>query len=270
MSCQITLDKTQSMFIVHTPYSAGFVAALKASIPQPDRKWDKQRRAWLVAPEHGQAMADLVQQHYGKSVDIPAVQAGATVKTALLNLRYLGRVKEREDGSATAFGWHQDGWNAIFPKQTLLEWFGLTERPDDIHSLYARIGARPNMPQADLKKAYRRAARQWHPDVSTEPDAHEQFQRIQHAWTILQDPVKRGKYDAGRALEATFHNQQTQSQDEWTPPLRCGFVLVNGRQQLGRMVVDEILQWEDILNPQGQTLVSSWPMGADMFQENWS
>ncbi len=53
-------------------------------------------------------------------------------------------------------------------------------------------GAKPD----DIKRAYRRLARKYHPDVSKEPDAEARFKEINEAHEVLKDPEKRAAYDA--------------------------------------------------------------------------
>jgi curved DNA-binding protein len=61
---------------------------------------------------------------------------------------------------------------------------------------YAALGVDKNATADDIKKAYRRLARQYHPDVSKEPDAAERMSEINEANTVLSDPEKRAAYDA--------------------------------------------------------------------------
>jgi curved DNA-binding protein len=48
----------------------------------------------------------------------------------------------------------------------------------------------------DVKRAYRRLARKYHPDVSKEKDAEERFKEVGEAYEVLSDPEKRAAYDA--------------------------------------------------------------------------
>jgi curved DNA-binding protein CbpA len=60
-------------------------------------------------------------------------------------------------------------------------------------------------PEADhdvIEAAYRRLARKFHPDVSTEPDAVVRMVQINQAWEVLRDPVRRGAVDRARQRAA--------------------------------------------------------------------
>ncbi|NLE44634.1 MAG: molecular chaperone DnaJ [Chloroflexi bacterium] len=60
---------------------------------------------------------------------------------------------------------------------------------------YEVLGVTRSAPPDDIKKAYRRLARQFHPDVSQEPDAEARFKEINEAYEVLSDSEKRSMYD---------------------------------------------------------------------------
>ncbi|GAB3998887.1 hypothetical protein GCM10029992_26070 [Glycomyces albus] len=62
---------------------------------------------------------------------------------------------------------------------------------------YGILGVDKNATEDELKKAYRKLARKYHPDVSDEPDAEERLQDINAAFEVLMDPQKRAIVDAG-------------------------------------------------------------------------
>ena len=65
---------------------------------------------------------------------------------------------------------------------------------------YDILGIPRNASIEDIKAAFRKLARQYHPDVSKEPDAEEKFKEVNEAYGVLSDPEKRARYDQyGRA-----------------------------------------------------------------------
>lgn len=60
---------------------------------------------------------------------------------------------------------------------------------------YEVLGVPKNASNDDLKAAFRRLARQYHPDVNKEPNAEERFKELNEAYAILSDPDKRAAYD---------------------------------------------------------------------------
>lgn len=60
---------------------------------------------------------------------------------------------------------------------------------------YAVLGVSRNASADDIKRVYRKLARKYHPDVSKEPNAEEQFKAVQEAYEVLKDPKKREAYD---------------------------------------------------------------------------
>jgi len=64
---------------------------------------------------------------------------------------------------------------------------------------YGILGVEPNAGDAEIKTAYRRLARKYHPDVSKEAGAEDAFKSVNEAYEALRDPEKRKAYDGLRA-----------------------------------------------------------------------
>ncbi len=75
---------------------------------------------------------------------------------------------------------------------------------------YKIMGIARDATQDDVKRAYRKLARKYHPDVSKEPNAEARFKELGEAYEVLKDPEKRTAYDR---LGSAW-----QSGQEFTPP----------------------------------------------------
>lgn len=64
----------------------------------------------------------------------------------------------------------------------------------ELQDHYKILELSPNADQEQIKQAYRRLARKFHPDVSTETDAEQQFKRIKEAYEVLTNPLTRFSY----------------------------------------------------------------------------
>ena len=62
---------------------------------------------------------------------------------------------------------------------------------------YSVLGVRRDAGPDEIKRAYRRLARELHPDVNPDPQTQERFKEITQAYEVLSDPEKRQLYDMG-------------------------------------------------------------------------
>ena len=63
------------------------------------------------------------------------------------------------------------------------------------NDLYAVLGVARDASAREIRRSYRRLARQHHPDLNHQPEGPEQFARVANAYEILHDPAQRARYD---------------------------------------------------------------------------
>jgi curved DNA-binding protein len=79
---------------------------------------------------------------------------------------------------------------------------------------YEILGVTRSADADEMKRAYRKLARKFHPDVSKEKNAEERFKEVQEAYEVLRDPDKRAAYDQ---LGRDFRNgQQFRPPPDWS------------------------------------------------------
>jgi curved DNA-binding protein len=73
---------------------------------------------------------------------------------------------------------------------------------------YQVLGVKVNASKSDIRKAYRKLARKYHPDVNPSEEAAEQFRKINIAYEKLSDPEKRAKIDTEQSDNNRYRNYQ--------------------------------------------------------------
>jgi len=86
----------------------------------------------------------------------------------------------------------------------------------DYKDYYKVMGVSKDANEKDIKTAYRRLARKYHPDISKEPNAEEKFKEVGEAYEVLKDPEKRRVYDQyGSDWEARQNSQSSSHSRSW-------------------------------------------------------
>lgn len=261
---------------VLTPFNRNFVDALKFEIPSTGRKWEPSSKCWYVSESFGPKLKELIDQHYGTDVQLPNI-LGATPQIFEVTFQadYVANCKQGNGIDTSAASVHcRGGWNARIPEKVLRTWFkqaAAAEAANAPQTFYAMLGCDESASELEIKKAFKRAARQWHPDLCKEPEARDMFEKIKAASEVLLDVVQRAKYNAGLMFEkmakSPGQKRRVSQYASFTPLLRCGMLTVRGKTELGMLIVEEILAWEDIENEFGQTMVSFW--AGDNFSVMW-
>ncbi|CAA3003306.1 Hypothetical predicted protein [Olea europaea subsp. europaea] len=80
-------------------------------------------------------------------------------------------------------------------------------------SPYEVLGVSASASTDEIKRAYRKLALKYHPDVNKEVDAQERFMRIKHAYNTLLNSKSRGKYDTGNQASDSFYSTAGRNQN---------------------------------------------------------
>lgn len=271
----VTVTVQNGELAINAPYNKSFIEALKLAIPWKDRSWSSPH--WIVLDKHRATVDSLIYAYYNQ---VPLYTDNSSKlqepETVLLKVEYIGRCKFK-DGMSVASAWVDGSWSVSFLESALRLFFQGDpgrQKIDDTN-YYTILGVDGSATPDVLKKQYRRLARQWHPDVNHgDKDAEDMFRVINEAYEILSNPAMRRKYDFGLELAAQHdiappnHKEKQDDVYGYRPPMRCGYVLVDGTYKMGRLIVSKIHSWEDII-VNGKVMVVSWQYGDKSFTTHW-
>jgi hypothetical protein len=278
-SPQISIGICGGDYSVKFPFDRAFLDRFKSQLPRNSFRWEPLQKLWVVAPGAIKQAQELLQDHFQVSVTIPELSTAPTVPIEkTFTLEYLGACKDR-GGYHSAYGSVNGQWVTEFPEEVLKEFFEgkqgeIQHTPNASQTLYQVLLVQESVTDHEIKSAYRRLARQWHPDVCREDNAAEMFRKINEAYELLMDSQKRAKYDAGLYFERQ-DGEKSRGRDYsikvygYRSPLRCGLVTAMGTVKLGRFVISKILKWEDVTDGAGRVMAASWDASRNEIVIMW-
>lgn len=271
----------------YSRYDVDLVGGVKM-LPYAERKWEPSKKCWIVAMQHKDYLIKLCDNVLGHP---PSLQGQFTLDktkhTKLFRVEYIGGLKDRGDGKLSAMGAVQGSqkplfgddiqsldWSILFYESVLRDYFEGDDSKESVvmTTLYSKLALKRTATQNEIKLAWRKMVKRYHPDINKDDDAAEMSIAINHAYEVLRNPATRKKYDAGLTLQLAAQkdpfNQFKSMTQYWKPPIRCGLIMADGYYEVGRFVVEKILQWTDIVE-NGRTLVTSWDVGTNSLIRNW-
>jgi hypothetical protein len=272
---KVTVSIAGADYAVRFNYDKNLVTALQAAVDRSERAWHKTEKVWLVSPEEIETAIKAMQPHTSQTITLPQVKpATPEVVEKTFQVDYIGATQDRGKRKS-AYGSINGDWSAEFSEEVLKRFFEGEAAPQSstgLQTLYQVLCIVESSTAEQIKSAYRRLARQWHPDICSEPDAQERFMGIDNAYKTLSNPEMKKRYDAGLYFERQDRQPQQSHRsyrfDSYRPPLRCGLITARGTVRLMRFLVSEILKWEDVTRD-GLVMTSSWPKGAETFLIQW-
>uniref|UniRef100_A0A2P2K820 DnaJ homolog subfamily B member 9 isoform X2 n=2 Tax=Rhizophora mucronata TaxID=61149 RepID=A0A2P2K820_RHIMU len=134
-------------------------------------------------------------------------------------------------------------------------------RASSRESPYEVLGVSSSATVDDIKRAYRKLALKYHPDVNKEKNAQEKFMKIKHAYNTLVNSESRRKYDAGKSSGFSYpgaqgsHSRNREDEEDFY-----------GFEDFFRDIQEEFQNWEATAASQGKPK-SLWEELAEIGEE---
>src|SRR6266508_1804146 len=168
---QVSITAAGADYAIKFGYNAALLKKLKDAVPESERAWHKTAKAWLISPEEIEKAIQAINQHTGQTIVLPEAKPSAPeVCEKSFLLEYLGATKDRGK-RVSAYGSVNGEWASEFPEDVLRSFFEgreVNQKPDGLQALYRALCVFESVMPEEIKKAYKRLARQWHPDVCQE------------------------------------------------------------------------------------------------------
>lgn len=275
---------------IQTPKNYQFTNEIK-QIPSMLRSFSMPY--WIFDHSLKSDVSRLIEIYFNQKVVWPElINWTAQIEEHAFDIEYIGKTKERDNnalGNRYASGRVGGYWTVTLTEDALKTWFNIADKEDnqpppsiEDQSYYEILGISQAATAEEIKKAYRQMARVWHPDVNKEEEAESRFKMINEANQVLNDSMKRKRYDAGLKFERDSKIAESKSkksfyrdfslEDKWgyRSPLTCGRITAKGYwSKPGKFTITSIVDWSDITDATGKIMVSYWNRNTNDVTINW-
>ena len=263
--------KANNYYCISFPYNQAIVADLKANIPSYHLRWDSTYKVWKVTLHKISEAIDLLKKN-GASINFDNNALGNTIyHNRLITLDYLGACKAYKNDVPVSHGYSGGNWSIIVPQKALIDFFG-DELDIDIlntRNLFNILKISQISSDAEVKSAYKTAAKKYHPDVYRNPNSNEIFKKINDAYSILKTQDRRDRYAIGLKMEGMLAKEKSPD-ILYRPPLNCGRLRVVYTSLFeDTILVETILSWDKLTNKHGQVAIARWNSEKNQVEKEW-
>lgn len=293
---------------LRTPYDRQFLDALKSQIDEYARRWDAANKVWRFDDSQMLTLEALCEKHFG----VKPTKSGLSAPNFQMGDRVLAEYVGRSTGGKPARVFVAGEFSFLLTEQAIRQYFHLanqTPQPQPVGATstvtpapqrtipdnpYDLLVVTTTATTAEIEQAYRRMARQWHPDVCHEPDAADWFHAITAAKQQLLDSSLRRQLDGALRMKSLLGAQikavktttptptrtepakwsadwltQNANTPSFAPPLRCGWITPAAFTCGAYVKINQIKLWADDIDTQGRTRVAYWDQTSKTIRTDW-
>lgn len=273
---EVLIEQMHTYLQVSFPYVKGLNNYVKKWIPSSERRYCPITKRWFFNKFYLNNVANGIKQ-FGLFPVIVDLGGESGNNTQEFVIEYLKITYTKKDGTFYKL-YLRNRHIANLPDYQMKQWWldNPYNKPKPLSAeasnFYKLLEVDQHCKIEEIKESYRQLAMQFHPDTSTELDAHEIFVRLNSAYEVLTNPIKRKKYDAGitYARMINENGSSVTSRSRFTePPVKCGRVKAVGKFHLGLFVIDKVLKWQDIIKD-GKLMASHFNTVTNNYEITWN
>jgi hypothetical protein len=273
---EVLIEQIHNYLQVTFPYVKGLSSYVKKWIPSRDRRWCPTTKRWFFDKYYLNDVVYGIKQ-FNLEPNIVDLGGKSGINTQEFLIEYLEESYTRTDGTFYKL-YLKNRYISRVDYYKVRQWWldNPYNKPAPLSAeasnFYKLLEVNQHCETEEIKKSYRRLAIQFHPDTSSEPDAHEIFVRLNSAYEVLINPIKRKKYDAAIAFARmeNGNNSRVSAVSQFTdPPVKCGRIKGVGKFHLGLFVINTFLKWQDVIKD-GKVMASHFNTVTNNYEITWN